>query len=147
MARPSKPICIGNRELQFPWIHPSVAHQWRLAMPMSASASNTRTSLQFRIAFRVGSYCSSWLLKNIVLTILVPMLHCMRREGRIGMLIRIVVSTAVLVILVLLTSILIVLISVSANARAGSEIMFRNTGNVIRIIVKLSHKFLALTVR
>lgn len=63
------------------------------------------------------------------------------------MLIRIVISTAVLVILILLTSILIVLIPVSANARAGSEIMFRNAGDVIRIIVKLSHKFLALTVR
>lgn len=147
MGRSSKPICVGNRELQFPWIHPGVTHQWRLTMPMSASASNTGTSLQFCIAFRVGSYCSSWLLKDIVLIILVSMLHCMRREGRIGMLVCIVVSTTVLVILILLTSILIVLIPVSANARAGSEIMFGNTGDVIRIIVKLSHKFLALTVR
>lgn len=147
MGRSSKAICIGNGELQFAWIHPSITHQWRLAMPMSASASNTRASLQFCIAFRVGSYCSSWLLKDIALAILVSMLHCMRREGRIGMLVCIVVSTAVLVILILLASILIVLISVDANARAGSEIMFGHTSDVIRIIVKLSHKFLALTVR
>lgn len=81
------------------------------------------------------------------MTILVSVLHCMRWVGRISMLVRIVVSSVILVILVLLTSILIVVISVSANTRPSSEIMFRNTGDTVRIIIKLSHEFLALTVR